>query len=160
MKQNKAIAKAVPLEDYLPYRFSTLAEAMSRRLAVRYIDKHGLTQSEWRVLHVLSHGDALTTQEMIALASLDRVRASRASASLEEKGFLARVTHPRDRRAHLLQLTPRGLRLYEEIAPVAAEVQQFLLDAMTPEEAESLGRVLDKLSRALRVETPAGEADG
>lgn len=165
MTQNKAkaaesahaasAAEHLELQSYLPYRLSLTAEYMSRYLAGVYGERFGLSQNEWRVMHILSEGPAQSTQDVIALTSLDRLRVSRAAIRLEDKGLIARAAHPADQRAHLLQLTAKGRRTYAEIVPFAHEFQKYLAETLTAAEWQTLDRSLDKLNAALIARIPA-----
>lgn len=133
------------LGEFWPYRFSVVTELMSGALAERYEKKFGLSIPEWRVMAVLQDGPPQTTQEVIRKTAMDRVRVSRAAIRLEDKGFLLRVANPSDQRAHLLRLSPSGLKTYRQIVPVARRLQTFLQDGLTAGEMDALERVLTKL---------------
>jgi DNA-binding MarR family transcriptional regulator len=158
MRQNKDRDEAVQaagtdghlaLDTYLPFRFSVIAERTSRHLAREYETRFGLGQYEWRIMHVLSEGAARSTQEVIALTSLDRLRVSRAAIRLEDKGLIERAAAPGDQRAHLLRLTAKGRKIYRQIVPIARAFQARLAEALTPSQRDSLAAILDRLDAVL-----------
>lgn len=133
------------LAEFLPYRFSVVAERMSRVFAERYEREFGLGIPEWRVMAVLGERAPRSTQQVIEATGMDRVRVSRAVIRLADKGLVAREAHPDDRRAQMLGLTRRGLDTYRRIVPLARALQAELAAALEPGELEALGRILAKL---------------
>lgn len=133
------------LAEFLPYRFSVVAERMSRIFAERYEREFGLSIPEWRVMAVLGERASRSTQEVIEATEMDRVKVSRAVIRLVDKGLVARKPHPDDQRAHMLSLTRRGLGIYRQIVPLARSLQAELAAALKPGELEALDRILAKL---------------
>jgi DNA-binding MarR family transcriptional regulator len=143
---------AVPLAlgEFLPYRFSVVAEAISRLFATRYEQSFGLSIPEWRVMAVLGEAAPLSTQDVISRTGMDRVRVSRAVIRLADKGLLDRRAHPQDQRAQVLQLSRPGRAVYAEIVPLARDMQAALAAALTEAEQQQLGLILEKIGRRTR----------
>ncbi len=133
------------LAEFLPYRFSIVAERMSRIFAERYEREFGVGIPEWRVMAVLGERMPRSTQQVIEATETDRVKVSRAVIRLADKGLLARKPHLDDKRVHMLSLTRRGLGTYRQIVPHARRLQTELAAALTPEETQVLDRILAKL---------------
>ncbi len=133
------------LAQFLPYRFSVVAERMSQVFASRYEREFGLSIPEWRVMAVLGERSPRSTQQVIEATEMDRVKVSRAVIRLADKALVARKLHPDDQRAHLLSLTRRGLGMYHQIVPLARSLQAELATALKPEELRALDRILVKL---------------
>lgn len=143
-------AKApLPLGSFLPYRFSVVAECLSRRFAEHYERRFNISIPEWRVMAVLGEHAPQSTQEVISRTEMDRVRVSRAAIRLEDKGLIARKTHPQDQRAHLMGLTRKGLATYRQIVPLARILQRELEAALSTDEMQALDRILTKLHARL-----------
>jgi DNA-binding MarR family transcriptional regulator len=140
--------KPLVLGAFLPYRFSVVAECISRAFAQRYEEAFGLTIPEWRVMAVLGEQGRAETQDVIRLTEMDRVKVSRAVIRLADKGFLVRETRPGDQRAHRLRLTRRGLATYRGIVPLARWLQAELEAAIAPEDRRALDRILPRLHAA------------
>jgi DNA-binding MarR family transcriptional regulator len=134
------------LHDFLPYRISVVAEAVSHLFATRYEERFGLSIPEWRVMAVLGEGAPQTTQQVIARTGMDRVRVSRAVIRLADKGLLDRAPLPHDQRAQRLSLSPAGREIYARIVPLAQEMQAALAAALTEQERAQLDRILGKLA--------------
>ncbi|MFT8246805.1 MarR family winged helix-turn-helix transcriptional regulator [Roseomonas sp. BN140053] len=148
------------LGEFLPYRFSVVAEAISRLFASRYERSFGLTIPEWRVMAVLGEAAPRSTQQVIEQTGMDRVRVSRAVIRLADKGLIERRPQPGDNRAQLLQLSRRGQATYRQIVPLAHTLQAALATALSPAEQRQLDTILLKLGRRAATLAAAGEPDG
>lgn len=158
-KQNSA-QKPLILQEFLPYRLSTVTEAVSGLFAMRYQERFGLSIAEWRVVAVVGQHGQISTQEVIEKTSMDRVRVSRAVIRLADRSLLTREPHPQDQRAQVLTLSPAGQRIYEDIVPLARNMQAALSSALTTEELQQLGIILEKIAcrtRELSSEVPASD---
>ncbi len=136
------------LAGFLPYRFSIVAERISRAFAARYQAEFGLSIPEWRVMAVLGERAPRSTQEVIETTEMDRVKVSRAVIRLADKALLRRQAHPQDQRAQLLRLSRRGLEVYRRIVPLAHAMQAELAAALTDDEVRALDSILPKLHAA------------
>lgn len=68
---------------------------------------------------------------------------------LEEKGFLKRIDHPEDRRAHLLELQPEGLKISNEIQGFALQFLLKALDQFKPEEQATIRRFYSLIDQSM-----------
>ncbi len=136
---------ALELGAFLPYRLSIVSEIVSRVFAAHYAERFNLTIPEWRVIAVLGESGALSTQGVIERTQMDRVRVSRAVIRLADKGVIDRQPQPNDQRAQVLELSARGLATYRQIVPLAFSLQAQLVQLLTPQESQTLDRLLTKL---------------
>lgn len=141
------------LDRFLPYRLSVLSNRISSSVAEIYSEHFQLTITEWRVMAILGRYPDLSANEVAQRSAMDKVAVSRAVARLIEAGRLTREMHDDDRRRSVLRLSDEGMRIYEQIAPLALAFERQLLGDMTPEERALLFRVLDRLDELeLKVE--------
>lgn len=133
------------LDHFLPYRLSIVASIISRLFANTYEERFGLTIPEWRVLAVIAEKGTLTTREVIDRTRMDRVRVSRAVIRMSSRGMISQLTQPRDQRAQVLKLAPKGRALYRQIVPLARSIQAELEAVLTPADRAQLDATLDKL---------------
>jgi DNA-binding MarR family transcriptional regulator len=150
MPVSPADVEPLILQDFLPYRLSIVTEAVSGLFATRYQERFGITIPEWRVVAVVGQHGTLSTQQVIEHTGMDRVRVSRAVIRLADKALLDRRPHPHDQRAQVLQLSPQGRAIYQEIMPLARDLQAALAAALTDTEQRQLGAILDKISSRTR----------
>ena len=78
--------------------------------------------------------------------AMDKVKVSRAAASLVASGLLRQAQDPQDGRGRLLRLTRKGAALYADVAPTASEIQDVLMAGLGRTEWRALHRALGKLS--------------
>lgn len=142
---DKAKHNVLELERFLPYRLSVLSNTVSQAIAEMYERRFALSITEWRVMAVLGRYDGLSAREVAARTAMDKVAVSRALARLIAAGRVRRQTAAHDRRQSVLQLSPKGWKVYDQIAPLALQHEQRLLAHLAPAEQRSLGDILDKL---------------
>jgi DNA-binding MarR family transcriptional regulator len=64
---------------------------------------------------------------------------------LEEAGLVKRVPDPEDRRGVLVELTPKGIALIDEVMPEHLENEQKALDGLSASERKALADLMRKL---------------
>ncbi|MBV9996181.1 MAG: winged helix-turn-helix transcriptional regulator [Caulobacteraceae bacterium] len=136
------------LDDYLPYRLSVAANAVSGLIARAYQARFDLTIPQWRLIAVLGEDGLSTQQALCARTLMDKVTVSRASAALVERGLVLRTPNASDRRSHRLALTPEGAALYRQIAPSALAYEAKLLTQFSPLEQQVAMKLLRRLQLA------------
>jgi DNA-binding MarR family transcriptional regulator len=134
------------LEEFLPYRLSVAANRVSRLFARRYSDAYGLSIPEWRVLAMVGRFGTLSPSAVGEWTAMDKVKVSRAAASLVARGMLRQTQDPRDGRGRLLRLTRKGAAVHEGVVPLACELEGQLAGGMSRTEWSSLLKTLDKLA--------------
>ena len=136
---------ALDLDRFLPYRLSVLSNRVSQDIARLYAERFGLGITQWRILAVLGRYPDLSATEVAERTAMDKVAVSRAVASLLDAGLLRRRAHGADRRRSVLELSARGYRIYDEVAPLALAFEQRLLAGLSPDERRTLLALFDKL---------------
>lgn len=144
------------LERFLPYRLSVLSNTISQAIAREYAERFDLAVTEWRVIAVLGRFPGVSANEVAERTAMDKVAVSRAVNRLIEMGRVKRETHDNDRRRSVLELTAKGRRVYEQVAPRALAYERELLGALDDDERQWLERILRKLdARGMEVLTRA-----
>jgi DNA-binding MarR family transcriptional regulator len=141
------------LADYLPYRLSVAASAVSALVAKAYQESFGLPIPQWRLIAILMEHRSLTQQQLVPLSTMDKQTISRAARSLQERGLIARATSSQDRRAYRLRVTAAGRRLYREVVPLALAYERRLLRKLSARQVDTLRRQLRDLEQAAAAET-------
>jgi len=142
------------LEGFVPYRLSVLSNRVSGAIARQYSERFGLSVPEWRVMAVLGGTPGLSAREVASRTAMDKVQVSRAVACLLRSKRLARSADPRDRRVTRLALTRQGRAIYDQIVPLALELEGLLLSALSAEERRGFDKLLAKLARQARLLGP------
>ena len=143
------------LENFLPYQLSVAANRVSRLFAGRYGATFGLTIPEWRAMAVLGRFGRLPAREIVARTAMDKVKVSRAVASLTARKLVLRKTDRADARLQWLELSAEGARIHAAIVPLARGLEEELLTGLDAAEVAVLRRALASISDRL-----AGEAEG
>ena len=136
---------ALELERFLPYRLSVLSNRLSEAIAREYSQRFALGVTEWRVMAVLGRHPGLSASEVAQRTAMDKVAVSRALAGLAEAGRVHRDIHGGDRRRSVLRLSVQGQRIYDEVAPLALQFEQRLLQGLGAAERTLLFGLLDRL---------------
>ena len=134
------------LENFLPYRLSILSNHISQTISGLYGQRFGLAVTEWRIMAVLGRFPELSAGEVAERTAMDKVAVSRALARLLERGLVQRDTHGSDRRRSVLELSPVGYTVYDEVAPMTLACERRLLDPLSEDERVLLARLIDKLA--------------
>ena len=136
------------LEHFLPYRLSVVTHRISTAIARVYVRRFALTVPEWRVMAVLGRFGSMSANAVCERTAMDKVRVSRAVGRLAAAGRLERRIDDADRRRTLLELTPRGRSVYDEIGPLALAVEARLLAQLSAADQADLARLLPKMEAA------------
>jgi DNA-binding MarR family transcriptional regulator len=78
-----------------------------------------LSVAEWRIILTLANRPNATAMEITARWAMEKMTVSRAIRRLEELGWVQRHVKPDDRRSYDLTLTTEGLKIYDQVLPVA-----------------------------------------
>lgn len=137
------------------YQLWLVTNAWQRSLR-RALHPLGLTHVQFAVLASVARlqgGTSLVTQsDVCRVGSLDPNMASDVVRSLEARGLLVRLDHPSDRRAHRLELSEEGERLFHDGREAVKPVKEAFF-APLGDDGKRLAAMLEKL-------VEAAEADG
>ena len=94
---------------------------------------------------VLGEEPGLTSTQIAARVAMDKVAVTRAVQSLIEKQFVRRSSSQADGRVSYLNLTRAGKRVYDEIVPMALDIEREILGALAPKEKSYWDDILSKM---------------
>jgi DNA-binding MarR family transcriptional regulator len=141
-----SISDEFDLQNFLPYLLNQAAEESSLAFQSVYKDRYGMLRTEWRVLFHLGIYGRMTAKEIGTRSKMHKTKISRAVAKLAERRFLTRERDEGDRRLEYLELTAAGNRAYRDLRAVAVEYDMGLAAQFSPEEAQTLRRLLRKMA--------------
>ena len=145
--------KAVRLpEADVIYAMARTTTVVSRELAKVY-KRHGLSIASFNLLMLLKHGkepDSFTQQALGRRLVVSPSDMTGLLDRLEKKGLVRRAPG-KDRRSNLLQITPKGAKLLDEIWPHHVEVMTRLSRVISRQEAELLAKALVRVREAAGV---------
>lgn len=158
----KAGEPAFDLQTFLPYRMLIATDQVTRLFEIRYMSEFGISIPESRILNVLSNFSPISSREICELTAMSKPRVSSAVARLAASGLLLRELNSSDKRLLRLELTARGRKLHEAIAPVAREMEQCLTEFLDQERRMQLMTQLTAIEQRARKEISKqrSQADG
>lgn len=119
------------------------------RVATRFMDSVGLTPSQFDALAVLGDSPGMTMKELSQLSMITGGTLTPVLDRLEAKGLVTRCKGTQDSRQTIVALTPQGQALYEQaFLPFVAHMRTYS-DKLTPDEQQTLVKLLDKFTDAL-----------
>lgn len=107
-------------------------------------------------LEALVRRGGMTLNDLAAHLYLDKSTASRVVDALERKGYVARTTHPQDRRSVLLEATETGRALEGKIRDSILAEERELLAGIDPDVRKSMAQLLRQLAHAAEARTVTG----
>jgi DNA-binding MarR family transcriptional regulator len=149
MKRNN-MNDQLTLEDFLPYRLSITSHTVSTNIARVYEKRFGVSIPEWRVIAILGRFPGLSAVEVADRTLMDKVAVSRAVTKLIKNGRIDREFADADRRRSILNLSEQGRQVHNEIAPLALQFEQELLQDISDEDFQVFNKVLEQLLEKAR----------
>lgn len=110
----------LPAPSHLGLLVSDIARLLRRNMD-RRLQALGLTQAQWRAIGRLSRSQGMTQAALADALEIQPITLTRLVDRMQRDGWVERRTHPRDRRAVQLYLTPRSQPILEEMHARAAE---------------------------------------
>ena len=140
------------VDDFLTMRIINLIALLLRISTRRYLLEHEISLPEWRVLTMVVRCGPGTTRALRSASKMDKGQMSRALLALEKRKLVRRRLDETHERRHVLEITEKGLQLYQRIMPAARRAQVALLKHLTIEERKTLDAVINKLNAAAAAE--------
>lgn len=106
-----------------------------------------LSSAEGNILvHLLTHGQELAQEQLVDQLDVSKPAISRAIASLEKKGFVARRRDPVDKRAYKVRLTEQALTIGPAIEQIYSDVFTLALQGISQEELDYFMKLFRRIS--------------
>lgn len=138
--------------DFLSMRITNLSALLLRISTRRYLFEHEISLPEWRVLTMLVRYGSGTTRALRDAWKMDKGQMSRALLGLEKRKLVQRTQDETHELRHVLEITEKGLQLYQRIMPNARRAQVALLRHLTVDERKTLDTVINKLTAVAEAE--------
>lgn len=120
------------------------------------LEKWSLSRGSFDVLAALRRSGApftLTPKQLSKSLMLSGAGMTSRLDRLETLRLIVRVPEPTDRRSLKIQLTPRGVRMIDEVVPAIVDAQWRIATALGPEKTASLTKTMRLLTDALAKST-------
>ncbi|HET6740369.1 MAG TPA: MarR family transcriptional regulator [Kribbella sp.] len=106
----------------------------------------GIELRHFAVLIVLVNQGPTMQRDLAAATGSDKAGIMRIVDDLERKGLAVRNAVPGDRRARSVEITPKGLELFDQAHVAAEPLAERLVAGLKPAEAKQLAVLLTKLA--------------
>ncbi len=135
-------------KDQLPLGLRAAYLAL-HRCSDNEFKKLGVTADQFVLLATLAKGHALTQRELAARMPSDPSTVRAMLVLLEERGLVARDTHPTDGRARTVALTASGLRKYRQVFKSGEAIRDQMVSSLSTAEMKLLAKLLRRVSKSL-----------
>jgi DNA-binding MarR family transcriptional regulator len=109
---------------------------------------HDLTPIQFSALDALKHNPGIDQAALARAIAKDRATIGAVVDRLEQKGLIARVVNPRDKRARVLTLTDTGTTVITQLLPIVEALQADILPGLSPTEYDLFMTLATKAARA------------
>lgn len=121
---------------------------------------HDLTDSQWRVLRILSTSDECDASSLARRSFLMQPSLSRILRDLSARGLIARRTSQEDARRSFQKLTAKGRRLLNDVAPAFNPAFREIERRSGSRRIRQLNAELAKLLEALQTDSAKTDGSG
>lgn len=153
MTDRSSAKPEVPQDALLPHntrRSLPIALLRAREALMSHfrpmLAEHDITEQQWRVIRILAEAGTVDASEMADRAFILAPSLTRIIRSLEERGIIAKAKDNNDGRRVLLEITPAGLAIIEEVAPESRSIYERFEKRFGVKRLESLLDMLDEVA--------------
>ncbi len=133
-----------PFERSLPMQLMLAREAVMQRFRP-HLNARGLTDQQWRIIRAANEVDSIEIADLGRACCLHAASLSRILPKLESDGLLARRNSTSDQRRIIVSLTPKGRRLFAEVAPESEAIYSALARDIGPDRLDQIYSLLDEV---------------
>ncbi|CAM4119596.1 MarR family winged helix-turn-helix transcriptional regulator [Mesobacillus thioparans] len=115
------------------------------RIINHHLKNYHITTEQWSVLRTLNESDKISQKELSIRSDKDQATLTKILDLLVKQENVERVPNPQDRRSFLVEITPNGAHLVEEVAPYLEKVYVEITNGIGPDNLDIFREVLSKL---------------
>ena len=144
-------------ERKLGFLINDLARLLRRNFD-RRLQSLGMTQAQWRAIAHLSRNEGMTQVALADILEVQAITFTRLIDRMESAGWVERRSHPSDRRAMQLYLTPKCQPILAEMQSRAAETLATRRRASPPSAEQQVLETLHRMKSNLVTAEDSGRA--
>lgn len=112
------------------------------------LKKYNITHSQQAILGYLQHVDReyVIQKDIEKHFYISNPTVSGLLTRLEQKGFIERLPHPKDKRTKIIRLTSKAQELHQDIVNSIKQLDEFYRSILTVEEEKALLLILNKVA--------------
>lgn len=126
-----------------------LLQGKAYRVISTYISEillpYNISLPEWKLLGQLAERGNMKLAKIAALLCVEAPLVTSLVNSLEKKGLVKRTNDPQDRRAKVLEGTPKAMKMLDAIEPKVNARLRILMHGVTEEELTTYLKVLNTI---------------
>lgn len=103
-----------------------------------------ITPVQFAALRILQDHPGIDQVTLAKYCAFDNSTAATVAVRLEAKGLIERTTPPDNKRFRMLELTPAGAELIEQLAPMVRDIRSRMLEPLTKDEQATFLALLAK----------------
>lgn len=138
------------LHDFLPYIIYRLSSKMRQDIK-KQINRHGLDNTNWRILTVLDSEGSCSITELTNITLMQQPTVSRVIDRLEIQGLLKRSTFSSDSRRQNISLSKKGKEIIGQIIPKAFDKEDGALVDFSSLEIRTLKSYLKRIGKNIEL---------
>lgn len=135
-------------ENRIGYLIADVAR-LNGRLFDRHAKRIGLTRAQSRVLAYLTWKGEMNQARLAEWLEIAPISLTRLLDRMESYGWIERVANDDDRRAFMIRLTDKSREIFPQMLEVGDTVADDGLRGFTPDERDTLVRLLGRVRRNL-----------
>ncbi|GAA2383765.1 MarR family winged helix-turn-helix transcriptional regulator [Nonomuraea africana] len=136
------------LDDSVGFLINRTAVHLKRALTREFrANGQTVTAEQWALLNRVWEQEGLSQVRLAELTFKDKPNVTRMVEVLERDGLIERRQDEGDRRTYRIHATEEGLRLRDELVPLAMAVLDRALAGVAEDDIERLKRVLEQMDR-------------
>jgi len=112
---------------------------------LQQLKPYGVTPEQWVLFARLSEKEGISLTDLSQTSLRDKPYTTRLIDKLEDRGLVRREESQNDKRSSLIYLTKEGNELRKKILPLIAELDRWVIGAMSEKEVSTLKFLLNKL---------------
>ena len=116
--------------------------------ATSYLSSNDLTFNQFKVLEVLYHRGNLNVSSITKLTMSTPGNITVVIKNLKRDGWITSIKDPKDNRASILTISPKGIEIIEKVFPNHAKNLKEYLNVLDDEELNTLYNLLNKVYKA------------
>jgi DNA-binding MarR family transcriptional regulator len=124
-----------------------------REKEIRFAEKHGLTQAEFRCLRYFGTNECLNNKQISARMKLTPGRLTHIIDSLITKNYMIREIDPNDRRYMRVNLSKNGLSIVQKLNNDYVDIHRDILSGIESRQQKPLIIAMSHLVSALKIWT-------
>jgi DNA-binding MarR family transcriptional regulator len=134
-------ARAI-VDAAIPYAIHRFSIALDRAKDQAFERDLALSSADWRILVTIGAFAPLSTKQLSDHSQIDKSTVSRTTASLVQRGFVARKVDSTDQRLVVLRLSQRGRAVCDNVIQSIQQWDALLLEVLSERQLSTLRSVL------------------